>query len=354
MIATEKFTLLVPTKDRPALLNGLLNYLSSKSTQFQIVVVDSSSPDNKELNRRSIEKKHLNVRHIDFHDAAMVISKINAAMANVYTEYVGFCGDDDLVFVDAIEDSVRELDRTSDFIACHGTYLNFRLSPEESDLFIEYASPSLDASDLLGRIYQLLSNYEAIFYAVYRTNLIKSILIESEQIRSPHFWELFTGLAALAGGKVKRLPVVSHARRSFVPAPEVRWHPVPLIFEDPDAFISDFLDYRKRLFGFFTSQGIAVGPELARQITRAHLVYFVNSLGDGSWLRELIARDFAKIGVQSVKYDKPGGPHTEKLKLIRDGVEFQLSKSTRRIIPHDVALDLSNYCKIIMDSSQLS
>jgi glycosyltransferase domain-containing protein len=347
MLATDNFTLIVPTKDRPVLLDGLLTYLASKAAKFKILVLDSSSSSNKIFNRTSLAKHDLNACLVDFHDTQMAVTKINAGLADVGTDYVGFCGDDDLVFVNAIENCLQELERHSDTLACHGTYLNFRLTPQQSDLFVEYAAPSLDANDLAGRICQLLSNYEAIFYAVYRTERIRRALIASEQIRSPHFWELFAGLSALAGGKVRRIPIVSHARRSFVPAPAVRWHPVPLIVDDPDGFLADFVDYRRRLLDFFTSQGIAVEPEFTKRITQAHLIYFLNAVGDGVWLRQLIERDFANSGVSCVKYDKPGGPETERLKLLPDGVEFRLSKATKRIIPYDVALDLTKYCKTI-------
>jgi hypothetical protein len=200
---------------------------------------------------------------------------------------------------------------------------------------------------------------------------------------------LFTAVTALVEGKVKRLSCISNARRSFVPAPEVTGHPAPLISHDPDRFFLDFIDYRRRLFEFFASRNVVVDPAFAKAVTQAHLLYLVNTLGDGSWVRELITREFAKKFVSATDYQRPGGAVnrrvrryrswvlelmkrgtlsrrygswlrdlivrgtlTRRLRFIPNGVEFHLSETTRKMIPPDIAIDLSNYCNVISDAGQ--
>lgn len=295
----KAFTLVIPTYNRPILLNGLLNYLQSNFAKFQILILDSSSPEFKAQNRDVVSQRDLNMRHVEFDETTPFLTKINSQLRDVRTDYVSLCADDNLVLLDAIERNVETLNAKPDAIACHGLGLELILSGKRARLNIDNMSPSIDSGDLVGRIYQLLKDFQSTIYATYRTEYFRRVLVESEQFKDlPFHWELFVTLAVLGGGKVMRLDCASNVRRSMLPAVPTQWHPVPLICENPDKFISDFVHYRDELIKFYSSQGHLIDAEQKKLITQAHLVYFANEARNNDILRETIAGVFSRYAAR--------------------------------------------------------
>lgn len=298
MSLADKFTLVVPTYNRPALLNGLLSYFHSKAAKFKILILDSSSPESKAANRRVISKCALNIDHLEFDEKVTPQTKLNSRLNDVRTKYFALCADDNLILVDAIQNIVGTLEARPDVVAGHGLGLELILSGRKARLNIDNMSPSINDDDLINRIYQILSEYQNTIYAVYRTDHYRSVLAASERIASPFYWELFVVLAGLAGGKIVRVDYVSNIRRSFLPMVHTPWHPVPLIAGDPDEFIADYMHYHDQLCSFYSLHGIPIGPEQKKLITQAHLVYFANEMRSGDLLRQLVATEFKKYGAR--------------------------------------------------------
>ena len=93
--------------------------------QFPVFILDSSSQENKTKNREAAKRYHLHVRHLEFDENTRFDSKIGSALQEIESDYVSLCADDDIVFIDAIETCIDELDRDAELAACHGVYLNF-------------------------------------------------------------------------------------------------------------------------------------------------------------------------------------------------------------------------------------
>lgn len=295
----ENFTLLIPTFNRPTLLNGLLHYFHAMTATFKIVILDSSAAQFKAMNRASIANVELDIDYREFDEKTIFPVKLNSEVSRVRTKYFAFCADDNMIMVDAIENIVDTLERRPDAVAGHGLGLELILSGHRARLNIDNMSPSVDDDNLIGRIYQILKNYQNTVYAVYRTAHYRDVLAASERIVSPFYWELFVVLAGLGGGKVLRVDGVSHIRRSFLPMVHSPWHPVPLIAKDPDEFIADYIHYHNELCGFYAAHGIVLGPEEKKLITKAHLVYCANTMLGGDLLRQLIGDDFSRYASQA-------------------------------------------------------
>jgi hypothetical protein len=95
MLTSKKYSLLVPTFNRPTLLNELLGYLASKKVRFPIFILDSSSSENKAKNRVVAERYDLDVRHLEFDEDARFDYKIGGALREIDSDYVSLCADDD-------------------------------------------------------------------------------------------------------------------------------------------------------------------------------------------------------------------------------------------------------------------
>jgi hypothetical protein len=340
-VLSGRYTLVIPTYNRPKLLHALVRSLESGPTQFDIIVADSSTDANKKKNREFFKAR---------------------------TEYVSLCADDDLVFADAICRCVAELDRDPESIGCHGIYLNFSISERKPaiDLFLEYSAPSIDAEDLDGRIYQLLARYESLFYAVYRTSCIVAVLQASEKKDSSsyweyYFWELFSAIAVLAHGKLRRIEQVYLARRSFSSSSPVIWCPTTLVSKDPGKFFSEFAHYMQRLLLYLAQAGIEVDNMFQTRIMQAHLVYFIEATHGGAGIKELIGHQFAIAQVTpsilglTYRYIRRWTLVDSAVRAIKNigkrdffrvgGVDFEVSRSARPFVSVAISSRLREYCQ---------
>jgi glycosyltransferase domain-containing protein len=342
MLTTKKYSVMIPTFNRPMMLDALLGYFSSKNVKFPIFVLDSSGIENKALNKQAIGRYALNVRHLEFPESIRFYTKVAAALHEIGSEYVSLCADDDVVFVDAIEDCIGEMDRQPDLSACHGIYLNFSDRVPKVDLSFEYSSPSIDDGEVVRRICRLLTRYEALNYAVYRRAVMKNIAELMDAIpRSASdcmFGELISCLVPLAFGKVTRLPRIYYARRANGPTGRMNFHPAIWIAHDPDGFVEAFLEHRKQLFSYLESRGIDVGPGEKKAVTQAYLIYFCQTLRDGSGIKDaLVGTQSPLIGLQS----GPQNPLQKELDsppalgLLRKAVRAA-RKILHRLSPSDV------------------
>jgi len=377
MFTSQKYSLLIPTFNRPPMLDALLEYLANKEVQFPVFILDSSSNENKTKNREAAKRYHLHVRHLEFEENARFDFKIGSALQEIESDYVSLCADDDIVFINAIEACIGELDRDAELAACHGVYLNFSIGKSEVVLRVEYASPSIDLDDAIRRACQILTQYEALNYAVYRRNVLADVIDAVSRAPQDMFWELFSALVPLVIGKVTRLSVVYYARRANVASGRTEFHPATWIAEDPDAFAKAFLEYRQRLFKYCEASGIDVAPDVRKTLTLAHIIYLCRELHDGRPILQALAGTPSPLATIDLSLKKkpiaqflahdawfrrkigkipplaPGAWLGHKIRQIIGrpdvinfgsyGINFRSSASVRAMLAEEMLIDLSRY-----------
>jgi len=374
MLTGQKYSLLIPTFNRPSLLDALLGYLAEKEVSFPILVLDSSSDENKCKNEVVADRYDLNVRHLKFDERARFDFKIGSALREVDSEYVSLCADDDIVFIDAIDACINEMDRREDLAACHGIYLNYSLNHSCVELRVEYASPSIDTNNAIGRACQLLLHYEALNYAVYRRTVMVNLIDAVSLIPESMFWELFSSVAPLVSGKVKRLPRIYYARRGADSSGRTNFHPATWIAEDPDGFAKAFVEYRERLFAYCKANAVDIGSEARKTLTQAHVIYLCRALHDGETIKRALAGTLSPLATVGSELDAispliapnrtliarllaPDGWLVNKIRkkiteadvvdftAHNDSVKITSSRSIRAILTDDVIADLSRYSR---------
>lgn len=376
MLTAQKYSLLIPTFNRPSILDALLAYLATKKVQFPIFILDSSANENKIKNRVVAKRHGLDVRHLEFNEDARFDFKIGTALLEMDSDYVSLCADDDIVFVKAIEECIDELDADATLAACHGIYLNFHVSETLVNLTIEYASPSIDMDDVVDRACQLLMRYEALNYAVYRRHVMVEVIDAVSKAPQTLFWELFSGLAPLVSGKVKRLSCLYHGRRSNGATDRTVFHPATWIADDPDGFVAAFSEHKERLFKYYETKGVTLGPDARKALTQAHVIYVCRELDNGEGIKQALAgtpSPLAKIDLVSNKMTigrlpDPNASKIRKIALLTrawlgrtirkmiarhsvieyrgpDAVLFKSPRDIRTIFSDEVMADLSHYCR---------
>lgn len=274
------FTLIVPTYNRHELFIKLISYLSNEQAGFQIIVLDSSRSDIQKDNKIKCTNSGLNITFYGYQENTTPLEKWLDGLRKVTTEYVSLCADDDIIFPDAIYQNIDFLSKNRDYIACHGNYVNFS-EDDMPNIFVEYSAPSIDGETILARMWQLMSNYEAISYATFRTDIIKNTFVDACKINpSPMFAELFLGNHHLISGKVKRLPILYYARKSEVASlvTQTRSHPLTYFTNYSEEFFSQYVVYRNSIMEVIEEYDQGYDrASLMRHVDLIHSVYFMYS-----------------------------------------------------------------------------
>jgi len=247
--------LLIPTYNRPNYLKRLLDYYHKYGSDFDIIVADSSSDENKKLNKEIIQSfPDLNIQYVDKYSKETVSHNKFADMMNyAKRKYSVFCADDDFVAPDGIIRSVDFLEKNPDFTVAHGYYMQFSLKMDkvgEKQFCWQtfYPNESITFSDSKDRLFRHLSEYRLqTLYGVHRTEILKMIYGEflNYKIDAVLFGEMFPGMLDLIYGKSECLDIFYMARQLDSSANNL-W-PTPIDFMNQGKYEVEYTKFRQCL-----------------------------------------------------------------------------------------------------------
>jgi len=240
----SRYTLLIPTFNRPAYLSRLVGYLAARRFPYPVRVLDSSSGEASSQNSETVSRAALDVVHEVYDPATPVHAKIGLGVASVESTYCSLCADDDILFTDELEALLGLLDSNSNLVVAHGYYVNFKPGEDFDMWHTDYSAPSIVAEDALKRIVEQMSDYQAIFYGIHRTDVMKSIQPPVDRVRSLWAKELLTSTLALVAGGMYRAPRYYMARNTNPSIATEGWHPHQFFAMDPAELLREYVDYR--------------------------------------------------------------------------------------------------------------
>ena len=213
-------TILIPTKDRTSYLRRILTYYSDQNTKFDIIVGDSSTEDNKKINKQTVQNlKNLKIKYIDNYPSSNFQAYFKFSdMANlVKTKYTVFCADDDFITLKGIKESIKFLEKNKEFSTAQGYYINFESNKKgKFKWYPGYDYNSITFQDPISRAQYLLANYSApVSYAVFKSKTLKKVYKEfkDSKVNPLFFGELLPAVLTLIEGKLKKLDVLYGARK---------------------------------------------------------------------------------------------------------------------------------------------
>lgn len=268
------YTLIIPTYNRPTQLLRLLHYIFSLKPSFRILILDSSNADVQEFNSSTLSHQEGEVEHVRFDPSIDVVSKFEHGVAMVNTPYCSFCADDDIVFVDSVMACVKFLEENQDYAAAHGYYFNFQFDEMIVIGSVVYWRNELIADAPLKRLVALMKNYEAVLYAIYRIEVLRSIFSLVRRVDTVLCRELILSAATVLNGKVYRYPQFYYGRSTDASHPYEHWHPHEMLAKSHEILLIDYVRYRTALLEYL--QPIS-GEPLSQQLQifdLAHLRYF--------------------------------------------------------------------------------
>lgn len=240
------YTLVIPTYNRPALLQRLLEYLARQQWKFPVLVLDSSGPEALAKNREAASLAP-HVRHVTFDSSTDPYAKMRDGMAMVETPYCSLCADDDLVVPAAIERCVRALERDPQAAVAHGYYFNFKETSVFELSYVVYRGPSIEDETPLARLRRLFAKYEAVIYGVYRTPVARRMFRDVQTLDTVLARELITGAITALAGKCLRLPAFYYGRNTDESMSYSEWHPHQILAQQPERLFTTYPAYRERV-----------------------------------------------------------------------------------------------------------
>ncbi len=328
MASADSYTLLIPTYNRPDLLARLLRYLGHSAFPHPIQVLDSSGEVALARNAATCAASGLRIRHRTFPGDIAVDRKWLEGIREVETPYVSYCADDDFVLAEALANCLRFLEAHPDHIACHGHYINFQAPGQYRT---EYSGPSQAGATALQRLWQWMRNYEAITYAVFRTETYRYALEANVNLVFENMYkELLVGALPLVDGKVHRLDQVYYARNGGSGDAESnrrKWHPLVYLLDDSEELFREFHRYREAILTRLRArEGGFDEARAVHHLNLIHCVYFVYSL-DLNQVEQAITRELgADMGAfaGSAPGDIGRTTHLDPRDLGRAGLELDV------------------------------
>ena len=242
-----RYTLLIPTHNRPELLRSLLGYLDARSFEYPVRILDSSKVDIVAANNQAISELRLDIVHEVYDSTISPYAKYALGVRSVDTAYCSFCADDDILLIDSLIELLDVLDADPAFVAAHGYYLNVLPGDEFQIQSIAYAGPSIIGGDALVRIMMQMRNYQAVFYAVYRVSILKSVLQRVQSMTTLLSLELLSSSLTLVAGGVYRSKSPYLARNTSPSIATSGWHPHQFLARDPEVLFLEYDAYRATL-----------------------------------------------------------------------------------------------------------
>lgn len=264
-----RFTLIIPTYNRPADLARLLSYIERHRLDCHVLVADSSEPAIAEANAAAVAKAPIDVSLRRFDSTVSPWEKFWRASELVQTPYCSLCADDDLLVPGSLAPLVQYLDDHRDYSAAHGWYFTFYDNGHIGITSSVYRGASIDVDDPIGRLHTLFRQYEAVTYAVYRTDVARRVLRDVQPLQSMLARELLGGALTVAAGKTARLPIFYYGRSLAPSQPYSHWHPLDFVVSSPDGMWRDYATYRATLLA-------ALEPIAANRYTREDLTVLID------------------------------------------------------------------------------
>jgi glycosyltransferase domain-containing protein len=243
----QDFTLVIPTYNRPKPLEALLAYLRAKKQRCRILILDSSLPQQREVNRSVIALTDLKIQYSEFPSEMHPFDKFREGVHQVTTEFCALCGDDDLVVLDGVERCLDTLRHNPQASVAQGYSFSFQCQPNgDMDLgSILYFTSTVDDATPLARLAKLFSRYQAATYGNYRTPALQRILAAIRPMTSILGRELLGSALAAIQGQMIRVPCFSHGRSTDASESYEHWHPLEWFAKDPQGLFSEYCVYRE-------------------------------------------------------------------------------------------------------------
>lgn len=220
------FSLVVPTRNRPAYLERLLRYYAGQRSTAPMWIADSSDPAALEANRRVITSARaagLVISH-EVHPVEIAMyDKIHRGLARVETPFVALVGDDDFIVPAGARAAAAHLAAHPEVAICHGRAAVFTLGMVDArgasiPLHVQtYRQRAVRGRTPASRLARHLGRYATTMYSMHRTaDLVANMAACRDHVEDFQFGELLPSCLSVVQGEVAKLDVLYMVREHLV------------------------------------------------------------------------------------------------------------------------------------------
>lgn len=227
----KKLTLVITLKDRAEFTKRLCYYLSSINYPFQVLFADGSlekgNEDFLEGEAKKLKFQYRYFRYPKDESLHLYYKKCADIMSKVTTPYVVLADNDDFPIITGQETALKFLENNDDYIGCNGRVSGIVVAPDASKpygsqaMFLPYYCATMDKPVLLNqdsaldRLQSFLTNFNSIYYSIFRTNSLEETLssLKEENFSNLGIHELFFSYSQLSQGKIKHIAELTYIRQ---------------------------------------------------------------------------------------------------------------------------------------------
>jgi hypothetical protein len=110
-----------------------------------------------------------------------------------------------------------------------------------------YHGPSIVGDRALTRVRGMFATYEAVFYAVYRTAVLRDVFRRVAEVETFLARELLTAGLTAAAGDVVRVPALYYGRSTEPSISTAYWHPHQILVKSPAVLFDEYRRVRSVL-----------------------------------------------------------------------------------------------------------
>lgn len=300
-----RLTILMPTRNRPALVQRAIHYYISCGAPMPMLILDSSDADN------TLPAGAPAIKHLRFDPSTPLYRKLLEGLDAVDTPYAVFWADDDFLVPRTLEECGGFLDAHPDYSAVHGQAGLFRIVSKDRPAISAvgpYLQTAVTGDTAAKRLKTWLSGGGTVFYSVQRTEKVAASIARCRDFGSGYHWgELAHGGLSIVQGKTAKLNLLYMLRevdpeRNSFSGSGFRDHFDWVVGESFAAHYGKFCD----LLGEAMAARDSIGIDEARSAVKQAFWNYLAGMLRHKWRDKYTERPALKGGLRDLAKSIPG------------------------------------------------
>ncbi|MBX3242480.1 MAG: TIGR00180 family glycosyltransferase [Chitinophagaceae bacterium] len=229
----DTITLIIPTHNRPELLDRALAYY--EDFRIRTIIVDSSA-----LPFEAADK-FIGVTYL-YRPDLQLNEKISYALSSVKTPYVVLCADDDFIVKETLIKCISFLEENKDYSVAMGSNIYFSVIGNTgrkkilvTPIYKGEVAYEIKNENSLDRLHDFFGNYRAIFYGVQRASILHMAFEDLSYVKNLLLNEYASALFPVITGKIKAFDDL-YQMREYLGIPQAGIPNIDQIYRDESLY----------------------------------------------------------------------------------------------------------------------
>ncbi|KAA1419430.1 TIGR00180 family glycosyltransferase [Nocardioides humilatus] len=198
--------ILIPTRNRPTSLRGLLEYLARFYPEADILVADGSTPEFQQQNEAYVASLSTRIDYRAYDEEIGLFERLSLVLDSIDDEFITMNADDDYPILETLELAERRLAETPGASFAGGHLIHININSVKSSIARLDAVRDITTDDVADRLLLFGAFPFTTSYGVARRELLVERYQFLQTWTSTSFFDLAVGLMDLIHGKFVSVP----------------------------------------------------------------------------------------------------------------------------------------------------